>query len=449
MASSNAQPVQSILRSFMLLIGAGTVALKLPFATPPGEPISWIDSLFTSTSAACVTGLVVRDTGTAFTPFGQGVILLLIELGGLGVMTFSLLVAAGIAGRLSLAGRQLIEHTIAGTGAGSELWPLLRLVFAFTAVTELIGAIILFVPWQRQMGTAHAAYAAVFHSVSAFCNAGFSLWSDNLMRFHGSLTVNLTIMALIVLGGLGFLTIHEIRNARGRFRPLSLHSKLVLTVTAVLIVGGAALFRLAESGTALSGLGAGGQAMASFFQSVTARTAGFNTVDIARLTPATLFVLILLMYVGGSPGSTAGGVKTTTLGVLACAAWSRLRNRQHVNAFRRTISPISIQNTLTIALAGVVVTLVGVLVLLLLEQPSATALHERGVFIAYLFETVSALNTVGLSVGITPELSPAARVWVSVLMFVGRLGPLTFAAALISERPHTDWQYPSEDVGVG
>lgn len=449
MASSKTKPVHSILRSFLLLIGTGAVALKLPFATPPGQPISWIDALFTSTSAACVTGLVVRDTGTGFTIFGQIVILTLIELGGLGVMTFSLLVAAGLAGRLSMAGRQLIEHTIASTGARSELWPLLRLVFTFTAVTEIIGAAILFVPWQHEMGTSRAAYAAIFHSISAFCNAGFGLWGDSLMRYHNSLTVNLTIMALIVLGGLGFLTIHEVRNARGRFRPLSLHSKLVLTVTAVLIVGGAILFRLAESGEALSGLGAGGQILASLFQSVTARTAGFNTVDIGRLAPATLFVLILLMYVGGSPGSTAGGVKTTTLGVLTLASWNRLRKRQHVNAFRRTISPITIQNTLTIAVAGIVVTLIGVLVLLLVEQPSATVLDQRGVFMAYLFETVSALNTVGLSVGITPELSPAARVWISVLMFVGRLGPLTFAAALISERAHKDWQYPTEDVGVG
>lgn len=449
MASAQTQPVRSILLSFLALILFGTVLLKLPWSTPAGQPISWIDSLFTATSAVCVTGLAVRDTGGGFTVAGQIVILTLIQLGGLGIMTFWLLLASGIRGRLSLTGRQVLEQTLADAGARGEVRPVLRLVFVFAAVTELIGFGLLTILFRRSMEWGEAAWMALFHTVSAFCNAGFSLWSDSLMRFRGAWDVNLVVMALIVLGGLGFLTVHEVKRCRGRFRPLSLHVKLVLVVTACLIVGGCALLLVAESGTATAELGRGERVLASLFQSVTARTAGFNTLDIARLTPTALFVLILLMYVGGSPGSTAGGVKTTTLGVLALATWSRLRGRRHVNAFGRTIAGLTVRNTLTVAMTGVAVTLFGLLVLLLIEAPLGGIDTDHVGFIGYLFETVSALNTVGLSTGVTPTLSPAARVWVALLMFVGRLGPLTFAAGLMASRPRRDWQYPTEEVVVG
>lgn len=448
MASVYQQPVRSILFSFLTLVVCGTAALKLPWCTPPELPISWIDALFTATSAVCVTGLIVRDTGTAFTPTGQVVILVLFQLGGLGIMTFSLLVASGIRGKLSLAGRQVLEETLAGAGAHGELRALLRLVFVFAAVTEMTGFGLLALAFRRSMGWGEAAWMALFHSVSAFCNAGFSLWTDSLMRFRDSWGVNLVFIVLIVLGGLGFLTVYEVKRSRGRFRPLSLHAKLVLSVTGLLIVLGLALLLLADVGAA-AGTSPDGEILAALFQSITARTAGFNTLDIAQLTPAALFVLILLMYVGGSPGSAAGGVKTTTLGVLALASWSRLRGHSHVNAFRRTLGGQSIQNTLAIATAGIAAILLGVLVLLFIEAPTATIDAEHGTFLGYLFETVSALNTVGLSTGVTPTLSPGGRLWVSLLMFVGRLGPLTFAAALVAAKPRKDWQYPSEEVVVG
>lgn len=449
MASAQIQPVRSIILSFLFLVVIGTAALKLPAATPPDQPINWVDALFTATSAVCVTGLIVRDTGSAFTLTGQAIIITLIQLGGLGIMTFGLLIAAGIRGKLSLAGRQLIEHTLAGQGARGELWALLRLVVGFTFLAELVGATALFVAFRPRMESPDALWAAVFHSISAFCNAGFSLWSDSLMAFQDSWWINLVFMVLIVLGGLGFLTLYEMKRARGRFRPLSLHAKLVLTVTAVLLIGGAVLFRLAETGAELAAATPGEQLLASLFQSVTARTAGFNTIDTAQLVPAALFAIILLMYVGGSPGSAAGGVKTTTLGVLALASWSRLRRRRHVNAFHRTIPPITVQNTLAIAMAGIAATLVGLLVLLLIEAPPTHLEAEASGFLDYLFETVSALNTVGLSTGVTPTLSPPARLWVTLMMFVGRLGPLTFAAGLIAARPRRDWQYPTEEVVVG
>lgn len=449
MASVQIQPVRSIVFSFLALIGGGTLLLKLPWSTPAGQPISWIDSLFTAASAVCVTGLTVRDTGGGFTVAGQIVILTLIQLGGLGIMTFWLLLASGIRGRLSLTGRQVLEQTLADAGARGEVRPVLRLVFLFAAVTELIGFGLLTVAFRRSMEWGEAAWMALFHTISAFCNAGFSLWSDSLMRFRGAWDVNLVMMALIVLGGLGFLTVHELKRCRGRFRPLSLHVKLVLVVTGCLIVGGCALLLVAETGTATAELERGERVLASLFQSVTARTAGFNTLDIARLTPTALFVLILLMYVGGSPGSTAGGVKTTTVGVLALASWSRLRGRRHVNAFGRTIGSLTVRNTLTVAMTGVVVTLFGLLVLLLIEGPVGRIDVDHASFIGYLFETVSALNTVGLSTGVTPTLSPAARLWVTLLMFVGRLGPLTFAAALMASRPRRDWQHPSEEIVVG
>lgn len=444
------RPAQQLLLSFAAMIGAGTLLLKLPWAVPPDRPIGWIDALFTATSASCVTGLIVRDTGSEFTLFGQLVILALIQLGGLGIMSFSLLIAAGISGRLSLAGRELVETTLAGSGARGELWALLRLVFSFTAVAELLGVGLLLPAFLQRMPPTEALWAAVFHSISAFCNAGFSLWSTSLVEWAASPWVNTVFMMLIVLGGLGFLTVYELRRARGRFGPLSLHAKLVLTTTAALILAGAALILVAETGQGLSAGSLSEGVLTALFQSVTARTAGFNTVEVGTLAPATLFVLILLMYVGGSPGSAAGGVKTTTLAVLVVTAWSRLRKRRNVNAFRRTLSPLTVQNTLALALAAVAVTLAGLLVLLLLEHPAApsSATTGRG-FLAYLFETVSALNTVGLSTGVTDELQPLSRLWVTLLMYVGRLGPLTFAAALFAAGSRDDWRYPEEEVVIG
>jgi trk system potassium uptake protein TrkH len=442
-------PLRLLIGSFLVLILLGTALLKLPAATPAGQPIGWIDALFTATSAACITGLGVRDTGTGFTLFGQLVILGLIQAGGLGVMTFSLFILALFRGRVTQVQRSLLEQTLAA-GAGRQLWPILRLVFVFTFATEGVGAVLLFLRWLPELGAGRAAWYAVFHAVSAFCNAGFSLWPDNLIRWRGDAWTVLAVSALIVLGGLGFFTVYEIAKSRRRHLRLSVHSKLALAVSAVLIAAGTAVFWLLEAYRSFADMGAGEKVLAALFQSVTARTAGFNTVDLALLSPGSLFFMTLLMFVGGSPGSCAGGVKTTTLGVLALAFLTRLRGRVHVNVFGRTLGPMTVRNTLTIALGGVAGVLPALFLLLLLQSPGGTVDQERSLFMDYLFETISALGTVGLSTGITGALTPASRVLVTLLMFCGRLGPLTLANALApGSASLRDWQHPEEEVMVG
>lgn len=424
--------------SFLVLIVTGTLLLQLPWATPAGAPIGWIDALFTSTSAACVTGLAVRDTGTGFTLFGQAVLLLLIQVGGLGVMTFGLFFAVA-AGRFSLDQRQLVEQTLAGdhTYAPRDL---VRLVLVFTLGCEALGALWLWLALRDDVP--QAAWQAVFHSVAAFVNAGFSLLPDNLMRFRGDAAVNAGVMALIVLGGLGFLAVQDLLKQGLRWRRLALHTRLVVAASGVLILAGTAGFWMTERGGALAGLGPGEQLLASLFQSVTARTAGFNTVDFARLAPATLLGIIVLMFIGGSPGSCAGGIKTTTAATLLVALRAQLTGRRYVNVFGRTLS----RQTVAIAVAATTAALVAAnagLFALLLIQPDG---HAR--FADYAFEAMSALGTVGLSTGVTPALEPASRLVVTALMFLGRVGPLTLAAVVAGRRVD-DWQHPGEAVMIG
>ncbi|HEY9421458.1 MAG TPA: TrkH family potassium uptake protein [Thermoanaerobaculia bacterium] len=450
MRATGSGPVRLLIGSFLVLILAGTILLKLPWATPADKPIGWIDALFTATSATCVTGLAVRDTGTAFTVFGQLVILGLIQAGGLGLLTFSIFILALFRGRVSLAQRSIFEQTLAAR-AGGRLWPILRLVFLFTFATEALGALLLFLRWLPEMGAGRAAYYGIFHSISAFCNAGFGLRSDNLTAWRGDAPVVLTVSALIVLGGLGFFTVYEIVESRKAHVQLSVHSKLALTVSGVLIVLGTVVIWILEAGNSFAGMTFGEQALAALFQSVTTRTAGFNTVDLSLLSPGSLFFMTLLMFVGGSPGSAAGGIKTTTLGVLVATMYSRLLGRSHVNVFRRTLEPVTVRNALTIALGGILGAILALFALILLQSsPAGTVQQERSLFFDYLFETVSALATVGLSTGITPDLTPASRLLVSLLMFLGRLGPLTLASALATDRTQlTDWQYAEEEVMVG
>jgi len=434
---------------YVLLIACGTTLLYLPISTPQGNPISLVDALFTSASATCVTGLVVRSTGDDFTLFGQLVILSLIQLGGIGIMTFSLILFSFFGSRMSLASRFLITQTLASVGTWEDFWPLLRTVVRFTLITEAAGAVLLFARWQMEMPPLTAAYAAVFHSVSAFCNAGFGLWSDSFIGYRSDVVVNLVICALVILGGLGFIVVWEVLDARGRRRRMTLHTKIALSVSGFLTVAGAGVIWWQEHANLLAGMSLHGQILASLFQSVSARTAGFNSVEIGDLAPATLFVMMILMFVGGSPGSCAGGIKTTTFGVLLLTAWNRLNNRRNVNAFYRTIGQSTISNTLSIAIGGVVVVGIGLLLLLIFEQPHAMVDDRHGAFVAYLFETISALGTVGMSCGVTSSLSTLSRLLVVVLMYVGRIGPLTVATALARENPITDWRYPEEDVMVG
>jgi len=428
--------------SFAALIVCGTLLLKLPAATPHGASIGWIDALFTSTSASCVTGLAVRDTGAGFSALGQGVILLLVQVGGLGVMTFALFFVV-LGGRFSLDQRQLVEQTLAGE---RSLAPraLVRMVLIFTLTCETLGTLWLWLAFRGELE--QPLWQACFHAVAAFTNAGFSLLPDNLMRFRGNLAVNAGVMLLIVLGGIGFLAVHDLTHSRLRWRRVSLHTRLVLLVSALLVGAGALGFWLVERRGALSGLPAGEQLLASLFQSVTARTAGFNTVDFAALAPATLLGLIVLMFIGGSPGSCAGGIKTTSAAILVLALRAELAGRRHVNAFGRTISRRAVALAVAAATAALAAANAGLFALLLIESPSARG--QGTGFAEYAFEAMSALGTVGLSTGITPNLAPASKLVLVVLMFLGRVGPLTLAA-IVSGRRVDDWRYPSEAVMIG
>lgn len=435
-------PIRLLVASFALLVGLGTCLLKLPAATPVSQPISWVDALFTATSAACVTGLVVRDTGTGFTIFGQAVILGLIQLGGLGVITFWMLLFRLAGGRLSLAMRAIFEQTVSGA-PGRGLGAMLRSVFRFTLLLEGLGALVLFWRWKPELGSGTAAWHAVFHAVSAFCNAGFGLRPDNLVAFAGDPWVNATVMALIVLGGIGFLVLFELVQLRRKRRRVGLQSRLVLWTSGILIAAGAAAFWALEGEHSLAGLSTGESLLASLFQSISARTAGFNTVDLGALSPSTLFVLTLLMLIGASPGSCGGGMKTTTVAIVVLSAWARLRGAELVNAGRRTLEPASIAAAFSVGAAFSALAAAGVLGVVVAQG------GEVATFLPAAFEAVSALGTVGLSANFTPSLTVPARLVVILLMFIGRVGPITLAVSLAAPRARDDFEQPREGVMVG
>jgi trk system potassium uptake protein TrkH len=443
-------PPQMFVGSFLLLVVLGTLGLKLLPGLYTGRPLGWLDALFTATSAVCVTGLVVEDTATFFTPAGQAFILLLIQLGGLGMIAFASLIILALGGRLSL--RQM-DVTVGSLDANPQI-DARRLIFdivLFTFGIELVGAASLYALWGPRMGWQEAAWPAVFHSVSAFCNAGFSTFSDNLIGLRQSPASLAVVMALIVAGGLGFLTLEElyIRLVPWKSGPvvrMSLHSRLVLLTTAVVIVGGAALAGLLEWDRTLAGLPAGDRVTNAFFISVTARTAGFNSIDYGRAAEGTNFLTILLMMIGGSPGSTAGGVKTTTVALLGLLAWSRLRGASVTSVWGRSVREEVTDRAIGLFVVAFGIVTVGIFILAITEPSAGRSFG----FLDHMFEAVSAFNTVGLSTGVTPHLTTAGRVVAIALMFVGRVGPLTFAAALsVRQLDGRKFRYAYEDVEVG
>ncbi len=441
---------QLFVLSFGLLVAFGTIGLKLLPGLYVGEPLGWVDALFTSTSAVCVTGLIVVDTATRFTPRGQGFILLLIQLGGLGIITFTSLIIVALGKRLSLRQSDVAMNT-AEIAPHVEQKHLLRNVVFFTFLIELIGAVALYVVWAPSLGWKNAVWPAVFHSVSAFCNAGFSTFSDSLISQHDNPLILYIIMTLIVLGGIGFLVMEEAflffvaRRRNQRFR-LSLHSRIVLVTTALLIVGGAIAFTVLEWDRTLASMGWFHKINNATFMSVTARTAGYNSIDYSQASTSTNFFTILLMTIGGSPGSTAGGLKTTTFAIIALVAWSRFRGHTHTSVAGRTIPEETIQRAIGLA------SIVFALLTLSIFAMTLTAPTDRGeaMFLAYMFEAVSAFNTVGLSMGVTAGLAEVDRLIMVFLMFAGRVGPLVLAAALTLQRDgKRTFRYAHEDVMVG
>jgi trk system potassium uptake protein TrkH len=437
-----------------LAILVGTVLLRLPLSHD-GAPIGWLDALFTATSAVCVTGLVVVDTGTQFSFLGELVILALIQIGGLGIMTIgtTVLLALGQSATVSL------RHLLSGmAGHRKTVRPkdILLTVFGVTMIAEAAGAALLFFPFSRSHPIEEAVWLAVFHSVSAFCNAGFGLWPDSLMRYAGDPTVNLTVIALITLGGLGFVVLLEcsgwlasrLRRAGPRSR-LSLHSKIVLSGSAVAVLVGALLFGILESANVLAKLPWGERVLIATFQSVTVRTAGFNTVDIGALTNPTLLVFIALMFIGGGPGSTAGGIKVTTAATMTVLVVQRLRGSREIHMFGRGIGQTTIQRAVTLSVLASVLIAAVVCFIEIIRRSGPPTPGDRAELLAVIFEVVSGFGTVGLSMGLTPNLEPLARGAMIFLMFAGRVGPLILMDFFARLPPPPPLTHVKEELMIG
>lgn len=443
-------PSAILVAGFALTITVGTLLLMLPVMSA-GERLGFMDALFTATSAVCVTGLVVVDTGSHFTRLGQCVILLLIQVGGLGIFTFSTFFMILLRGKTTLRGRLVIQETMTHFPY-RNLLRLLRNIVLFTFGAEALGALCLWLSFRERLSGGAAVYASVFHSVSAFCNAGFSLWPDSLERYASSAPVCLTIMVLVVAGGLGFTVVTDLGayffRRRTGFKRLSLHSRVVLWMTAALILAGALLFWLLEHGNILASRSLPEQALISVFQSITARTAGFNTAPVAGLTGATLFVLIALMFIGASPGSVGGGVKTTTFAIYIMMIVSYLRGKEDVELFDRTIPREIVSKALATIGTSFALVVVSALLIQILQAPGADP-TERTHFLEWLFEVVSAYGTVGLSTGVTPDLKAAGKLVIIGTMFAGRVGPLGLALSLFRREAVQRFKYPDENVMIG
>ncbi len=428
------------------LILVGGFVLSQPVCHASGRaPVSWVDSLFTATSATCVTGLAVRSTGNDFSVLGQLVILALIQLGGIGIMTVTTYITFQLGGRQSLRHRMILSETL-GAAEESDLRSVLRRVLKLTVAVEGVGVTLLFARFLFDLPPGAALWHAVFHAISAYCNAGFGLYDDNLTRYDADPIVNGTVMALIVIGGIGYPVILDLLHHRklpwrDLWDHLTLHSKIMLLGTALLIVVGTAAVLVLEWDGVLHGRPWPERILVSLFHSISTRTAGFNSVDLASMTNATLFITMLLMMIGAGPCSTGGGVKVTTFMLLAAHAWSSFRGYARLNWFRRTAPQEVVNRAVATVLVFSVVSVLALVALLTIEQSGKPHVESGALFLDAAFETVSALGTVGLSTGLTPRLTSAGKVIVIVLMFLGRLGPITAFAALARTRRDHGLQY--------
>ncbi|RKZ35093.1 hypothetical protein DRQ33_00585 [bacterium] len=431
--------------SFLTVIIIGTILLLLPGATKQG--IKFIDALFTAASATCVTGLIVVPTGSFFTRYGHTVILVLIQIGGLGLMTFATFAALILRGEIGIKERMVVGD-ILNMKTMNKIKSLVGAIIGFTITLEIIGTLFLYFALDGYHNlTTGKLYFSMFHSVSAFCNAGFSLWDDNLVHFVNNPLGSITVMTLIVIGGIGFIVLADywqyfkLRLLRKPPPYIRIHSKLAVIVTVILILSGAIIFYLLEIDGRLAPLSSGLRWIAAFFHSITPRTAGFNTLDTSALSPATLFMLIIFMFIGASPGSTGGGIKTTTLGVLALMIISRIRGDEKIHIFGRNIPHLIIIGAAMVLFLGLAVVSAGVFFLTIFEPN--TPLMDL------LFEEMSAFGTVGLSTGITPSLSIPAKLVIIITMFLGRIGPLTFLTAVVFKKYKSRIKLPDEEVMIG
>ncbi len=438
-------PTRVIVSSFVIVIAIGTLLLKLPFSTHQGIPL--LDAFFTATSATCVTGLVSVDTGTTFTGFGQAVILCLIQIGGLGLVTLTSFFTLFIRRRMCFRSLQVAGESISASNL-EQVRTLLRIVMRVALLCEGVGAVLLAFVFVPQFGT-RGIWISVFTSISAFCNAGFDILGGffgpycSLTAYTGNWFVQAVVMALIISGGLGFIVWQELAAWRTS-RHLSLHSRVVLFGTVLLIIFGTLAFALLEWNHVCAGMSVGDKLMASLFHSVSARTAGFNTVDLAQTTLTTRLLMCILMFIGAAPAGTGGGIKVTTISVLLVTVMSVIQGKEDATIFGRQIPKRAVYRSLSIAILSLFAVLTASVTIFF---NTGSAVNEFN----SLFEAVSAFGTVGLSVGATSMMEPAAKIITMVTMFIGRVGPVSLAISLsMPADPHSKWEVlPVGKIVVG
>lgn len=435
---------QMIVLGYCIIIFLGAGLLMLPVSTKAGVYTPFTDALFTSTSAACVTGLVIADTFQYWSTFGQCVILCIIQIGGLGFMTIGVCFAILLRRKIGLWTRGTLQESVNIMQVGGIV-RLAKKIIVGTAIFEGMGALILAVRFSKEMSLGKAVYFGIFHSISAFCNAGFDLMGESgayssFTQYYNDPIVNLVIMSLIVIGGIGFFVWNDISVNKLNFRKYRLHTKIVLISTAILIFGGAALLFFFEKNNTIAGMPLGDQVLCSLFGSVTARTAGFNTVDTAALTDSSKILTTILMFIGGSPGSTAGGIKTTTFVVLLIYVQANLRKEMHCNILGRRLDEDSIRKASAVLCINLFAVIMAVLVIVTVQPAEMTDVA---------FEVVSAIGTVGMSTGITRDMETVSKLVLIFLMYCGRIGSMTFALSLRGHKIEAPVKVPVEKIMIG
>ncbi|MEA1974515.1 MAG: TrkH family potassium uptake protein [Bacillota bacterium] len=441
--NSKSNPAFVLTLGFVFLILIGTIFLALPIASKNGVSVGLINALFTSTSAVCVTGLVVVNTAGYWSVFGKIVIMMLIQVGGLGFMTMATLIAILTGKKIGLKNRILIQESLGQFTIAGVVKLTIRIIQA-TLIIELVGTIILAIKFIPEFGLKKGLFFGMFHSISAFCNAGFDIIGNSLENYVGNPIINFTIMFLIILGGIGFTVIIDVIKTN-KIRKLSLQTKLILVVTLGLLIIGFVFFFIIEYGNpeTIGNLPLGDKILASLFQSVTPRTAGFNTVPIGDLRESSKFFTIVLMFIGGSPGSTAGGIKTATLGLILLSVYAEITGKEEVVFAKRRISNETISRAVSILIIALTLVIIVTMIL------SVSEINFK--FIDIFFEVVSAFGTVGLSTGITDGLTSFGKIIITITMFLGRIGPITAAIAIASRHSGNRAliRYPEGKIFVG
>ncbi|WP_227766936.1 TrkH family potassium uptake protein [Zhaonella formicivorans] len=439
-------PPQILVLGFAGVILLGSILLSLPIASANGQPTPFLDALFTATSAVCVTGLVVVDTGIHWSFFGQIVILSLIQIGGLGFMTVATLFALLLGRKIGLRERLLLQEALNKVSVQGVV-RLTRNVLLTTLIIEGVAAAILALRWIPQFGLKQGVWFGIFHAVSGFNNAGFDLFGQvygpftSITHYVADPVVTLTISFLIILGGLGFGVITDVIEEK-RFSQFVLHTKLVLVTTAVLILGGTLVLYVLEFANpkTLQPLSIQGKILAAYFQAVTPRTAGYNSINIADMTKASQFLIILLMFIGASPGSTGGGIKTTTFASIMLGVWAVITGQEQAGTFERRLPKEQVIKAMSIAFIAFLLVTVVTMIL---------SITESADFLTIIFETTSAFGTVGLTMGLTPNLTAVGRILIILTMFAGRVGPLTLAFAIALKAQKSAFKYPEEKILIG